>query len=144
MGPQRPNLVGLICWILIIGGFYGLVQALKSSGSPTFAQSLGAFPYPAPVAIGILFSTRVLMIVTGICMYERQGWARYVYIVLMPIIFLNQYLGMGVAKTAEDAHKLMLHKAALGGAVLLFLISIVILFLPLTRRHYHPPQYVDE
>jgi hypothetical protein len=144
MGPQRPHLVGLICWILIIGGFGGLVLALKSTGGPSFAQSMASFPYPPVVAETLLFGLRLLMVATGICLYEGQGWARYVFIGIMPLFFLNQYFGLGTAQTAADAEKLMLHKLVLAGEVVLYLVSIGILFLPSVRRYYHPPQYVDE
>ena len=144
MGPQRPNLVGLVCWILIIGGFYGLVAALKSTGSPAFAQSMALFPYPPAVAETLVFGLRALLVVTGICLYERQGWARYVFIVLMPLFFVHQFLALGQATSLAEMQKLMLHKMALAGGVVLYLLAIFILFLPAARRYYHPPMYVDE
>jgi hypothetical protein len=144
MGPQRPHLIGLICWVLIVGGFGGLVLALKSTGGPSFAQSMAMYPYPPAVAEALLFGLRLLMVGTGICLYEGQGWARYVFIGIMPVFFLNQYFGLGEAHSAVEAQKLLLHKGLLAGEVVLYLIAIGILFLPAARRHYHPPQYVDE
>ena len=81
---------------------------------------------------------------TGICLYERQGWARYVFLVLVPLFFLHQYFGLGHAATPAEAQKLMLHQMALGGGVVLYGMAIAILFMPAARRHYHPPLYVDE
>jgi len=139
-------LVGLICWILIIGGFGGLALALKATGADTFAHSLEGFPYPPWVAEIFMFGLRALMVIVGILMYERQGWARYLYIVLMPPFFMHQYfvLALTVTHTAPEAQKLALHRYALDAGVVLYLVSIVILFLRPVRRYYHPPLYIDE
>jgi hypothetical protein len=144
MGPERSHLVGLVCWVLILGGFGGLALAMKSSGTPEFTAWLALFPFSQPVTLTLIFVSRALIVATGICLYEGQGWARYVYILLRPAFFYFQYLGLGQATNAAEAHKLVQHQQALEAGVVLWLASLVILFLPSTNRHYNPPMYIDE
>jgi hypothetical protein len=117
---------------------------MKSSGTPEFTAWLALFPFSQPVTLTLIFVSRALIVATGICLYEGQGWARYVYILLMPAFFYFQYLGLGQATNAAEAHKLVQHQQALEAGVVLWLASLVILFLPSTNRHYNPPMYIDE
>jgi hypothetical protein len=144
MGVERSHLVGLICWVLILGGLGGLALAMKAIGTPAFAGWLALYPFSPAVTATLAFGLRALLVATGICLYERQGWARYVYIALMPAFFIFQFLGLGQATNATEAHKLVQHQEILEAGVVLWLASLVILFLPSTNRYYHPPMYVDE
>jgi len=100
MGVERSHLVGLICWVLILGGLGGLALAMKAIGTPAFAGWLALYPFSPAVTATLAFGLRALLVATGICLYERQGWARYVYIALMPAFFIFQFLGLGQATNA--------------------------------------------
>ena len=158
MGPQRPNLVGLICWILIVGGFASLVSMMKSSGGLAAVPGQ-ELPYPLWLGLALQYGPRALMVVAGICLYERQGWARYFYIAVMLVFFVDRLVGLLQEKTrgvtpiapaqpgtavAPVVSKLLLHEAELGVMVALFILSLVILFMRPAQRYYHPPEYVDE
>ena len=141
MGPQRPNLVGLICWILILGGFGSVVSLLKSSGGIAAVPGQD-LPYPLWLELTLQYGPRALMVIAGICLYERQGWARYFYIVVMLVFLGDRLVGLlqektrAVAPILHSSHgttvtpvvsKLPLHEAELGVMVALFLASLVIL-----------------
>lgn len=138
MRPNRPFLVGLVCWILIIGGTAGGYKAMRLLGSDQFPEMMRIFPYPSVVAEIILFGTLAAMVVCGICMYEGQGWARYVYAALMIPGLLQGFLDAPATKTPD------LSRHIWEGVLALYIVSLVLLFLPLTRRFFHPPMYVDE
>ena len=84
------------------------------------------------------------MVIAGICMYERQGWARYLFILIMPLFFVHQYFALALLKQPSDAQKLQIYHGALVLGVGLYVLSILILFLPRVRRYYKPPLYIDE
>ena len=134
---DRPHLVGLVCWVLILCNMYGIFTTMKQMGSPAFATSLEGYPYPPWAAEAILFLTLALPGVFAICMYERVGWARYPYIAVMILYFAHGYLTIHGRGSAFAMHRLE-------GKFLLFALSIVILFLPAARRFFHPPTYIDE
>src|SRR5579875_631767 len=94
MGNERPLWLGLLCWVLIITGMYGLYSTMKVLGTKAFLDSMDIFPYPASAAIAIVFLTLVVMIVSGICMYERQGWARWFYIFMLSVYFSQRFLAL--------------------------------------------------
>jgi len=142
MAPQRPNLVGLVCWVLIIGGFGGLVLGLKSSGGADFHKTLNFFPYPPPVAMGLMFGSRAVLVIIGILLYERHGWARYLFIAFVPVFLLHQFFALALDE--EGSLKQLAHQAALAAGGLGYLLGILILFLRPARRYYRPPRYIDE
>lgn len=138
MRPNRPFLVGLVCWILIIGGMAGGYKAMRLLGSDGLKAAMQLFPYPAAAAETILFGSFAVMIVCGICIYEGRGWARYVYALLIIPGLVQGFLNAPATKTPD------LSRHICEGALLLYVVSLVLLFLPLTRRFFHPPLYVDE
>jgi hypothetical protein len=152
MTVERPFLIGLVCWVLIICGSVTFYVMMKKIAEPDFITFLHSFPYPAAVAGTIVFGTLVGFVVTGICMYEAQGWARYVYIAVAIPFFVQQTLTASYLKSAAALAKdpALAMKAASYNELLLeikfvaFLISLVFLFLPQARRFFHPPMYVDE
>jgi hypothetical protein len=148
MGPQRPNLVGLICWILILGGFAGLALALKATGSDSFAPAMEKYPYPPLVAEILQFVPRALLVITGILLYERQGWARYLFIAVVPLFLVHAHFTVAQMNTpamsSTAAQKYAVYKYLLDLGAVLYLASVVYLFLRPIRRYYHPPQYIDE
>jgi hypothetical protein len=161
MGDDRPLWLGFVCWVLIISGTYGLYTTMKVLGTKAFVDSMSNFPYPAGLAEGIVFVTLVGMIVSGICMYERQGWARWIYILVMPVFFFQRFLAVTAPpplatdqSDAQDPLYLQTHlreapahtkeQLILAGLVVLYLLSLWVLFAFRTRRYFHPPMYVDE
>jgi len=160
MGPDRPFLVGLVCWSLILAGMRGIYNTMKIMNTDGFRQSLSIFPYSATVAETIVFGTLAVMVVCGICMYERQGWARWIYLLTMPVYFVQRYLTIIAPPPVSPVQPQDLGDAAqpllqappshtkeelmLAGLFALYAISIWILFSPLGRRFFHPPMYVDE
>ena len=137
MRPHRPLLVGLVCWILIIGGSLGIFRTMKQLGSPALATKLAMYPYPASVAETILFGTLALFVISGICIYEGQGWARFVYLAVLVPFFVQGYL------TASQAASGLAMKIWMGELVLAA-VSIVFLFLPQANRFFNPPLYIDD
>jgi hypothetical protein len=161
MGNDRPKWLGLVCWVLIISGTYGLYTTMKVLGTKDFLDSLSIFPYPAGVAEAILLGTLVIMIVSGICMYERQGWARWFYVLVLPVFLFQRFLaitapppmpvGNGDAQDPlyQQAHLQPLPSHTKEELILAlfatcYLGSLWILFMLRTRRYFHPPMYVDE
>jgi len=162
MESERPFLVGLVCWALIIAGMRGVYSTMKVLGTDAFRQSLSVLPYPVTVAQTILFVALVAMVVSGICMYERQGWARWIYLVALPPFFLQRFLIITTLQTLPDdqaepqdplaaiqAHlqtppNQTKEELILAALVVLYLISLWILFTLTSRRFFHPPMYVDE
>jgi len=138
MRPHRPFLVGLVCWLLIIGGSLGIFRTMKQLGSPTLATKLAMYPYPASVAETILFGTLALFVICGICIYEGQGWARYVYIAVLIPFFVQDYFGIDHAVNPSTAMKIWLAK------LVVCAVSVVFLFLPQAKRFFKPPLYIDE
>jgi hypothetical protein len=137
MEPERPFLVGLICWTLIIVNMYELYETMKQLGSPGLTGYLAQFPYPPALAETILFLTMAVLVVCGICMYERIGWPRYVYIAVMIPSLIQNYLAVSHLKNPALAMHL------LEGKFVLYLASIVILFLPAAQYFFNPPKYLD-
>lgn len=162
MGSDRPFLVGLICWTLILAGMRGIYNTMKLLGTDEFRQSMSIFPYSATVAETIVFGTLVVMVACGICMYERQGWARWIYLLAMPVFFVQRFLAITAPLTlpADQAEPqdplaaIQAHLQAppnqtkeelmLAAFFLLYAISLWILFSLSARRFFHPPMYVDE
>jgi hypothetical protein len=138
MRPTRPFLVGLVCWALIAGGMFDLYKTMKQLGSPALTTRLAGFPYPASVAETILFGTLAIFIISGICIYEGQGWARYVYLVAMVPFLAQSYLATFHATYPDWALKIWM------GELVLVVASVVFLFLPRARRFFHPPLYIDD
>jgi len=137
MHYERPFLVGLVCWVLIIGNMHAIYTTMKGMGDPSFAASLHIYPYSASIAEFILFSTMAVPLVCGICLYEQQGWARFVYIAVMVPYFIQSFFTVTQPSVPISALYLW------GGKFLLYVVSIVILFLPAARYYYTPPQYLD-
>jgi hypothetical protein len=138
MRPERPNLLGFVCWVLIIGNMADIYKTMKSMGSPTFGPSLEGFPYPPLYAEIILFGTMAIFIICAILMYEGQGWARYIYFVnMIPYVF-HHYVSASIDKTSHYRMPILEAK------IVFFAISILIVFLPRVRRYFRPPVYVDE
>lgn len=161
MGNDRPLWLGFVCWVLIITGTYGLYSTMKVFGTKAFLDSMSDFPYPAVAAQIVLFGTLVLMIASGICMYERQGWARWFYIFTMPVFFTQRFLQItpppalpANAGDAQDPLFVQIHlqtapvstkeEVLLALYVLLYGLSLWVLFTFRARRYFHPPMYVDE
>jgi hypothetical protein len=150
MGPARPRIVGFVCWVLIITGTYIVYFSMKALGSPAFFKGMEMYPYPASVAELILFGTAVGAVLCGILMYEAQGWARYPYILLMIPFLVQNYFNLSILahslnlEIPTQARKLWLMSHLWDLGVVFYLCSILILFLPRTRRYYKPPLYVDE
>jgi hypothetical protein len=138
MYPPRPFLVGLVCWVVIISGASGLYLTMKQLGGKTFTSQLAIYPYPPLVAGIILFGTMVLPVICAICMYEGQGWARYVYLALTVPFFVQGHLAIPLAKDPDWAQQIWI------GELVLVVLSAVILFLPKARRFFRPPVYLDE
>jgi len=138
MRPDRPNLLGFVCWVLIVYDMFDIYKTMKTMGDDSFPLSLQGFPYPPLYAEIILFGTMVIFIICGILMYEGQGWARYIYFANMIPYVMHHYLSAAHDKTA---HFRML---ALELKIVFFLCSIFIVFMPRVRRYFHPPTYVDE
>jgi hypothetical protein len=151
MRPDRPFLVGLVCWALIIAGSLGVFANMRAMTGSGFIDFLHSFPYPPVVAGTILFGSFVTWTVCGICIYEGQGWARFVYPAVSILYFAQQFLLLShlknVNRALNDPHvqSAINHMKYIEGAkIFLFLVSIGLLFLPLARRYFHPPTYVDE
>jgi hypothetical protein len=135
---------------------------MKALGTDEFRQSMSIFPYSATVAETIVFGTLVVMVVGGICMYERQGWARWVYLLVMPVFFIQRFLAITAPQTlpADQAAPqdplaaVQVHmqvppsqtkeELILAALVVFYVISIWLLFTLSSRRFFHPPMYVDE
>jgi hypothetical protein len=135
MRPPRPHLLGLVCWVLILANTRGIYTTMKQMGNPVFTSMWHIYPYPAWVAVTILFGTMAICVISAICMYEGQGWARFIYLAVMVPYFVQNALAVSIAHESLQI---------LAGKLLLFVASIVILFLPNVRRFFHPPVYVDE
>jgi hypothetical protein len=150
MGPARPRLVGFVCWVLIITGTYIVYSSMKQLGNPAIFQGMQMYPYPAWMGEVILYGTAAGAVICGILMYEAQGWARYPYILLMIPFLVQNYFNLSILEHSlhldvpTQARKLWLMKRLWDLGVLFYLCSILILFLPRTRRYYKPPLYVDE
>ncbi len=159
MGNERPLWLGIVCWVLIITGTYGLYSMMKVLGTKAFLDSMDIFPYPAHAAIAIIFVTLVVMIVSGICMYERQGWARWFYIFMVPVYFSQRFFAMTAPPPLDNdaaqnefytpiyvqqANDHTREGMILSLLVILYLLSLWILFTNRARRYFHPPMYVDE
>ncbi len=161
MGDDRPLWLGFVCWVLIVTGTYGLYTTMKVLGTNAFVDSMSNFPYPAWAAEAAVFVTLVSMIFSGICMYERQGWARWIYILVMPVFFFQRFLAVTAPpplptgqSDAQDPLYLQTHlpdapvhtkeQIILVALVVLYLLSIWVLFTFRARRYFHPPMYVDE
>jgi hypothetical protein len=162
MGSDRPFWVGLVCWTLIIAGMRGVYNTMKVLGTDEFRKSMSLFPYSATVAETIVFATLVVMVVGGICMYERQGWARWVYLLAMPVYFVQRFLAIIAPMTLpadqgepqDPLTAIQSHLAAppsqtkeelmLAALFVLYAISLWLLFSLSARRFFHPPMYVDE
>jgi hypothetical protein len=151
MRPDRPFLVGLVCWVLILAGSFGVFSNMRAMTGNGFITLLHSFPYPPLVAGIILFGSFAGWTISGICIYEGQGWARFVYMAVSVVYFVQQFLLVSHLKSANqvlnDPHAQLAinHMEYLDGAkFFLFLVSIVFLFLPKARRYFHPPTYVDE
>jgi hypothetical protein len=138
MRPERPNLLGLVCWVLILGNLADIYLKMKKMGDPTFADSLAIYPYSPLIAEIIMFGTMAVSIISAICMYEGQGWARYIYFANMVPYFVQHYLAVSSAKNPQ------IEMYILDGKFALFAASAVILYLPKVRRYFHPPRYLDE
>jgi hypothetical protein len=151
MRPNRPFLVGLVCWALIIAGSLGVFSNMKGMTGSAFTDLLHSFPYPPVVAGIILFGSFVGWTVSGICIYEGQGWARYAYMGVSLVYFGQQFLlifqKMNADEGLNDPHlQSAIHHLELvdGAKIAVILISLVILFLPDAQRYFYPPTYVDE
>jgi hypothetical protein len=138
MRPDRPHILGFVCWVLIIGNMADIYKTMKLMGSDLFPLSLEGFPYPPLYAEIILFGTMAVFIIVGILMYEGQGWARYIYIANMIPYVMHHYLS---ASHDKAGHFRML---ILEAKIVFFLFSIVVVFLPQVRRYFCPPMFIDE
>jgi hypothetical protein len=138
MRPERPNLLGFVCWVLIIGNMADIYRTMKSMGSPAFDLSLEGFPYPPLYAEIILFGTMAVFIICAILMYEGQGWARYIYFANMILYVFHHHVSASLDTTPN--HRMLILEAK----IVFFAISIVIVYLPSVRRYFRPPVYVDE
>ncbi len=148
MDIQRPFWVGFVCWVLIILFSLALYYELKKMGDALDTE-MGIFPYSVVVAKTILFGTGVTFIISGICMYERQGWARFTYLAAsIPYLFQRYIVHANIAEKFAKAPPAPGHhnwdNLAFPLIILFYLFSIFILFLPSSRRYFHPPMYVDE
>ncbi len=140
----------------------GIYTTMKEMGSDAFRQSMAIFPYPPIVAEIVVFGTCVIIIICGIFMYEGQGWARWVYLPVMLPWFLQRFIAV-VAPPAPAAPagpngepaSLLDHAPVVAAPhhkdefilaclVLLYLLSIWVLFSRRARRYFNPPLYVDE
>ena len=137
MNPQRPHLLGLVCWVVIIACMAGIYFNMKAMGAPNFQKTLEIYPYPSWLAEVILFGTLVIPIVSAIFMYEGHGWARYVYLPVMLPYFIQNYLAIPQQKYPDFSRNI------LEGEFVLYLLSAVILFLPSARYFFYPPKYID-
>ena len=159
MGNDRPLWLGFVCWVLIVSGTYGLYTTMKELGTKEFVDSMADFPYSANVAVGIVFVTLAVMIISGICMYERQGWARWFYVLALPVYLFQRFLAITAPPPLPSGNEqdplyqqthlqpLQNHtkeEAILALFVMFYLFSLWILFMLRARRYFHPPIYVDE
>jgi hypothetical protein len=149
MPPERSNWIGLVCWGLIIDGMHGLYATMKVLGTDVFKHSMTQFPYPAAAAYAFVFGGYILMVFCGACMYERQGWARYLYLIGVLPLFAQRWMEHHFAQQELLAHPPKVpepdwEKYLLILQVILYLVSIYILFMYRARRYYNPPLYVDE
>ena len=154
MGTDRPYRIGFVSWPLIIGGMLTIYGTMKILGSPAFDQTLSVLPYSLMTAQIILLGSSAVFIVSGMCMYERQGWARYIYLITAIPFYIQRFL---LVKAIHDAGTIQLKPGlavvpphlgladlALIAQAVFYLFSLWALFSWRSRRYYHPPMYVDE
>ena len=99
------------------------------------------------------------MIVCGICMYERQGWARWPYVFIMPAYLFQRFLAFTAPPAvagadAQDAISLQTQVQAapvqtreeilITVFAILYVASLFVLFHLRFGGTFHPPLYVDE